>query len=154
MAPGVAPSSKTFSGDVNALLKNAKLTGDVFHGMKDKGDMNVRLENSTLTGAISISTTRPTSGQEPTKETFRSLGDVQNTPGPSTDKYGLRLTLDEKSKWVVTKSSYMTTLTLAPGAVISAPEGSSVTLLVDGVKTPVKAGVYTGKIEIQVAPGA
>jgi hypothetical protein len=153
LAPGVAPAEKTYSGDVNALFKNATLNGDVYHAMKGKGDMNVHMENTTLTGAISISTTRPSSGQEPTKETFRSIGDVQNTPGAATDKYGLRLSLDEKSKWVVDKTCYLTSLTIANGAVITAPAGSSVTLLVDGTTTPIKAGVYTGNIEVRVAPG-
>ena len=122
--------------------------------MKGKGDMTVSLEKVTLTGAISLGTASPASGQEATKETYREVGNIKNTLGPATDKSGLKLTLDADSKWVVTKSSYLTGLTLANGATIAATDGSKVTLLVNGAATAIKAGAYSGKIEVRVAPGA
>jgi hypothetical protein len=149
-----APGSTTYSGDVDAVFKNVKLTGDLVHAMKGVGEMRVNLVKSTITGAISTAISHPTSGQEPTKETFRTIGDVTNTLAPDTDKNGVKLTIDAKSQWVVSKTSYLNGLTLAEGAVVTAPQGSSVTLLVDGTKTPIHAGTYTGKIELQVAPGA
>ena len=121
--------------------------------MKGKGDMTVTLERVTLTGAISLGTTSP-AAQEPSKEAYREVGNIKNTLGPATDKYGLKLTLDAASKWVVTKTSYLTSLTLANGAAITAAEGSKVTMLVNGAPTAIKAGTYTGKIEVRVVPGA
>jgi hypothetical protein len=113
--------------------------------------MSVSLEESTITGAISTATSYPSSGQEPTRETFRTIGDVKNTLGPFVDKYGLKVSLNKHSRWVVTQTSYLTGLTLANGAAISAAEGSKVTMLVNGATTPIKAGNYTGKIEMRVS---
>src|ERR1019366_10169166 len=79
---------------------------------------------------------------------------VKNTFGPTANKYGLKVSLDGNSRWVVDKTSYLTSLTVAQGATISAPKGFSVTLTVDGGRTPMKASTYTGRIELRVAPGA
>jgi len=161
--PGGAPAGaqsapnggdESFSGDVVATLRNATLTGDLVHSMKGVGEMRVKLEKATVTGAISTGTAYPTSGKEPTKETFSTIGDVKNTLSAVDEKYGLKVALDGQSKWVVDKTSYLNSLTLDDGAVIAAPAGSSVRLVVDGVNTPVKAGSYKGKIELQVTPGA
>ncbi len=148
------PEGASFSGDVVATIRNANLAGDLVHAMKGKGDMIVSLEKVTLTGAISLGTASPASGQEATKETYREVGNIKNTLGPATDKYGLKLSLDAGSKWVVTKTSYLTSLTLANGAAIAAAEGSRITLLVNGAPTAIKAGSYSGKIELRVVPGA
>jgi hypothetical protein len=154
--PGGMPgaSSGGYSGDVNATFRNVTLNGDIIHAMTERGDMTVTFEKATITGAITTATTSPSTGKEPTKETFRSIGDVKNTFGATADKYGLKVSLDGNSRWVVDKTSYLTGLTVAQGATLSAPKGFSVTLTVDGVRTPMKAGAYTGKIELQVAPGA
>ena len=141
-----------YSGDVVATIKNTNLTGDIVHAMKGKGDMTVTLEKVTLTGAISLGTASP-AAQEPSKEAYREVGNIKNTLGPATDKYGLKLSLDAGSRWVVTETSYLTSLTLANGATIEASKGK-VTLLVNGAATAIKAGAYTGKIEVRVAPGA
>jgi hypothetical protein len=151
---GFGGESASYSPNVVATIKNSNLAGDLVHAMKGKGDMIVSLEKVTLTGAISLGTASPASGQDPTKETFREIGDVKNTLGPATDKAGLKLTLDADSKWVVTKTSYLTSLTLANGAKIEAAEGSKVTMLVNGAPTAIKAGSYSGKIEVRVVPGA
>jgi hypothetical protein len=152
-APAAGEAPKSFSGNVVATFKNETLNGDMVHAMKGIGNMSVALENSTVTGAISLGEASPFSGQETSRETFRTIGHVKNTLGPTTDKFGLKLSLDGHSRWVVEKSSYLTELNLADGATIAAPSGSTVSLLVNGAPTAIKAGNYTGKIELQVASG-
>jgi hypothetical protein len=153
--PGGAPGGRpSFSGDVTATFKNVTLNGDIIHAMTGRGDMTVTFEKATITGAITTATAFPSTGKEPTRETYYLVGDVKNTFGPTAGKYGLRVSLDGNSRWVVDKTSYLTSLTVAEGATISAPKGFRLTITVDGGRTPMKAGTYTGKIELQVAPGA
>ena len=46
-----------------------------------------------------------------------------------------------------------TGLTVAPGATVDALKGNTLTMTVDGVATPIAAGVYKGKIVLKVAAG-
>jgi hypothetical protein len=64
---------------------------------------------------------------------------------------GVIVILDEKSIWTVAGTSYLTSLGIAKGAVVKAPEGKTLTMTVDGVKKPIGAGTYKGKIVLTVA---
>ena len=144
--------SSGYSPDVNAVLRHATLKGDVVHAMTDQGNMTVALQNATLTGAISAATAAPASGKAPTRETFRTVGEVTNTFGPSTGEYGIKVSLDWASKWVVDKTSYLDGLVIADGATLTAPEGATFSMTVNGVNMPIKAGTYTGRIELRIVP--
>jgi hypothetical protein len=63
---------------------------------------------------------------------------------------GVIVSLDKDSVWTVAGKSYLTSLTIAEGAIIKAPEGKSLTMTVDGVKTEIAPGTYTGKIVMTV----
>lgn len=52
--------------------------------------------------------------------------------------------------WVVSKTTTLTALVIAEGAVIKAPEGHSVTLTVDGTETEIHYGTFKGRIAITV----
>jgi len=67
---------------------------------------------------------------------------------------GAKKTLDAGAKWEVAETVHMTRLTIAEGAVISAPEGKIVVMTVDGVETPIAAGTYKGKVVIQALDGS
>lgn len=64
--------------------------------------------------------------------------------------WGITASFDASSTWTITKDSYLGSLTLAEGAKISAPDGYEVTMTVDGVKTEISAGTYTGEIVLTV----
>jgi hypothetical protein len=53
--------------------------------------------------------------------------------------------------WVVEESVALSSLTIAEGASLAAPEGKSLTMTVDGVKTEIAPGTYTGRIALTVA---
>jgi len=51
-------------------------------------------------------------------------------------------------------NSYVTGLTIAEGTAITAPEGYSVTMTVNGVKTVLGADSYKGQIVLTVTSGS
>jgi len=63
---------------------------------------------------------------------------------------GVIVSFDKDSVWTVAGTSYLTSLNIAKGAVIKAPEGKTLTMTVDGVKTAIKAGAFNGKIVLTV----
>ena len=57
------------------------------------------------------------------------------------------------SNWTVSGTTNFSTLTIAAGAVVNAPDGKSLTIRVDGVEKPIRAGTYKGKIVLTVSIG-
>jgi hypothetical protein len=150
--PAVAADG-TAPGAVSAVFRHVALTGDIINSRTSQGDMSLTFESARITGSITTATAAPSTGKAPTAKTYTLIGDVKNTFGPTTDQYGLQLSLDRRSSWTVDQTSYLTRLTLAPGATIGAHAGFAVTLLVNGQKTPIKPGTYTGNIVLQAARG-
>ena len=62
----------------------------------------------------------------------------------------ISVTLKDGAAWTVTGIGTITGLTIGKGATITAPKGSSLTMTVDGVKKPIRAGTYEGKIVLTV----
>ena len=73
------------------------------------------------------------------------LGNIRQWAQPTVNN-GVCVSLDKDSVWIVTGTSYITSLTLAEGAQVTAPEGRHLTVTVDGIPTEVKSGSYIGKI--------
>jgi hypothetical protein len=139
---------KAISPDVVATFRNTALKGDIWNGRTAQGAMRLSFERASVTGVISTSTTASATGAEPTRETYREIGHVVNTPAPTTTANGLSVTLDDTSRWVVTGRSYLTALSLAPGAVISAAGAAHLRMTVDGHAVRPHAGSFAGKIVI------
>lgn len=149
---GSAASSK----DVNATFSNITLAGDIINANTASGALSVTLKNATINGAITTATiehTRGPNGEEVTMEhpeLYYLIGEVINTFCATDDEYGVRVSLDSGSTWVVDETSYLTELTIAEGAAVNAPEGSTVTMTVNGAAKAIKAGAYKGKIVLTV----
>ena len=62
----------------------------------------------------------------------------------------ISVTLKDGAAWSVTGTGTITGLTIGEGCNITAPRGYSVTMTVDGVEKPIKAGAYNGKIVLTV----
>lgn len=135
------------SKDVAITLRNTALVGDIFNGRTSEGALSLQLNNATLTGTVSTSIVSPASGKEPTQATYQEIGNVMNAAGPTPSANGLALALNPRSRWVVTGKSYLTSLTIAPGAVIEGP-GKSVRLTVNGKTVRLKPGKYNGAIVV------
>lgn len=140
------------SGPVLANFKNMTLLGDIVNARTHQGGMEITLEKTSLQGAITTAIAEPASHKAPSKEMYFMIGEFKNIFQPTKEKYGLTVSIDKTSRWVVDQTSYLTGLTIAKGAAISTPAGFALKMTVDGVETPLKAGAYKGKIALQVTP--
>jgi hypothetical protein len=82
---------------------------------------------------------------------YRELGEVTNTVHEVVNN-GMLVTLAGASRWTVTGTSYLSSLTLSTGATVTGKGGRGVKMTVNGTTTPVTAGrTYTGAITISLA---
>jgi hypothetical protein len=147
--PGPAKSNHV----ANVTFRDMTLNGDIVDSMTSENDLAVNFERVTITGAITTATSESQAsidGVEISKKTYYYVGALKHTYCATDDKYGVKVSLDDKSKWIVDKTSYLTGLTIAEGGSIIAPEGFSLTMKVNDIKTIIGPGTYTGKIEIIV----
>jgi hypothetical protein len=149
--PGGSASALT------ATFKNMTLNGDIVSSMTNLGDMVVNFEKTTITGAITTATAEHAVGPNGEKlvmkeetDLYYLIGDIKETYCATNEKFGVKISLDKNSKWIVSKTSYLTGLTIAEGASVIAPAGYKLTLSVDGAAKEIKAGEHKGKITLAV----
>jgi hypothetical protein len=149
------------SDDATATFENIKLAGDFYNGIRGGAtgggpfggpsgkNMVLTFDNSKITGVISA--TRTAHAQSTiTSADYKQLGVVSNTVTPVVNN-GVIVTLGDRSAWTVTGTSYLSRLTVAAGAELTAPAGKSVAMTVDGVPTPIVPGTtYTGAVVLTV----
>jgi len=113
-------------------------------------NLDLKFANTRVNGVISAATQKHREGvviieninqEEISRVTQTAQAPVNN---------GVIVSFDKNSIWTVAGTSYLTSLTLADGAVIKAPSGKTLTMTVDGEKTEIEAGAYTGKIVLAV----
>lgn len=113
-------------------------------------NMAVTFDNSDITGVISASEAHHLKKQlYVNEEDYMLFGVMTNTAHEAINN-GVIVSLKNKSNWAVTGTSYLTGLTVEAGSTITAPNGYSVTMTVDGVKKTIGAGTYKGKIVLTV----
>lgn len=134
---------------IKAAFSNTRLKGDLVTSMTTLGELNVTLQNTQLQGAITTATAKSVGVID--EAHYTNIGEITQTYCATNDQYGVTVTLDATSKWLVNQTSYLTGLTIAEGAVVAAPGGGSLTMTVDGVATAIKAGTYAGKIILTVS---
>ena len=102
-----------------------------------------------LTGIISAVITRHYVDKI-VKENCRELLHLHHTPCAALNN-GVIVNLDAYSRWTVTGTSYLTKLTLEDGAIIQGAGGRPVELFVNGHRTDIRPGTFTGAITLQLA---
>jgi hypothetical protein len=155
---GGMPTGASGAGtDVNAVFRDMTLSGDIINGNTPGSHMFVTFENVAMTGAVTTATTESplnADGEELTMEDwdlYSLVGEVAHTYGARPDDpNGLSVSLDNASTWTVDKNAYLTELTLADGASVTAPEGHALAMTVDGVETSIQPGTYKGNIVLGV----
>lgn len=142
---------------VTATFSNMTMDGDIVNSNTGESDVVVNFKNATITGAITTAIGTHSVGpngeqlvMQDKPDLYRLIGEETHEYCDTGEKYGVKVSLDAGSKWVVDETSYITELTVAEGASITASEGKTVTMTVDGAEKPVKAGTYKGKIVLAV----
>jgi hypothetical protein len=140
-------------GAATANFSNINLKGDFYNSvgwgkLTDKLNMALNLNKASITGVISASVSHHPSPQI-TKANQSEFHSITDTVCPAVNN-GVIVNLTNGSTWTVTGTSYLTSLIIAEGSMVIAPEGSKVTMTVNGVKKEIKAGKYSGKIELTV----
>ncbi len=160
-AGDAAPPADTGSQEpktINATFKNVTLNGDFMNAMTALGGLNLTFENAVVKGAITTATVEHATGPngEPVTmdhpELYYLIGEFIPTYCATEDPYGVNATFARGSQWIVDKTSYLTGLTIAKGASVTAPEGYSLTMTVNGVERPIIPGTYSGRIVLAVNP--
>lgn len=127
--------------------------GPVRHGGDDlRGPKNLGLNfnNVNLEGIISSASQVYREGLTIILEDNRmELSNITQTAAETINN-GVIVSLDKKSVWTVTGTSYITALNIAAGAGLKAPEGKTLTMFVNGKKTKIAAGKYAGKIKLAI----
>jgi hypothetical protein len=144
------PESGPAHNEVEANISNCTLTGDFVNAQAGDHEMVLTFKNTTLTGAITTGTVTHAEG-EPSEDKWWLIGTVESTYEPVEKDLGTTASFDAASKWTVDKTSYLSGLTLAEGAVVTAPAGKTLTMTVDGKETAIVPGTYAGKIVLTVA---
>jgi hypothetical protein len=144
--------------DVNAVFKNTVFQGDIINSNVAGSPMDVTFENATITGAITTGITEQPPGPDgenlsrETPELYYLIGQTRNTYCPRFEQpHGIRVSLDERSAWIVNKTSYLNRLRIAKNRSVTAPYGYRVTMTVDGNVTHLNAGTYEGEIVLTVS---
>lgn len=118
--------------------------------LKGAINLGVNMTNTTLNGVISCATQAYREGLALiTAENWHELSNVTQRAAEPVNN-GVVVNLDAASQWIVAGTSYVTSLTLAEGASVEAPEGKKLTVKVDGEEVALAAGTYTGTIELTV----
>lgn len=123
-------------------------------GMKDlecPKNLGLTLANTHITGVISSATQQYRDGLTLIDESNRlEMANITQTPAPTVNN-GVIVTLDGKSTWTVTGTSYITRLDLADGAKVQAPAGRTLTVTLDGQPLELGPGSYSGALQLTVS---
>ena len=136
--------------EVEGNFSNCTLTGDFLNAQAADHEMVLTFKNCTVTGAITTGTVDHAEG-EPSEDKWWLIGTVKSTYGPVAEDKGTKASFDAASKWIVDKDCWLSGLTIAEGAQVTAPAGKALTMTVDGKETAILPGSYTGKIVLTVA---
>lgn len=139
------PDGQTYPG-TQVKMKSMNLTGDIVNEDYQR-DLVLTFNGTRLSGKITSGTVDDWN-MTAQKGGFSAY--IIDTNGYKT-AHGVKLSLDAASMWTVVGHSTLNSLTISNGATLSAPKGKILTLLVNGVKTAIQSGSYTGKIELLVS---
>lgn len=109
-------------------------------------NLGLTLVDTTITGVISSATQHYREGLTLIDESNRrEMSNITQKAAPTVNN-GVIVSLDRTSRWIVTGTSYITALELAPGAVVDAPEGKTLKVTLDGKAIDLAPGRFSGKL--------
>ena len=141
----MSPDQSGGDTDVDADFSNMAVKGDIVNTNTTKCNVNVTLTKASITGAITTGTQEFLGVYPRTPEDRDDIGMVKATYAPTADAFGVKVVINDGGAWVVTKTSYLTSLQVNAGGVLDGDVTVNVvpTTLVPGT-------VYTGAIVVTV----
>jgi hypothetical protein len=120
---------------------------DAQQGVKN---LDLKFTNTRVNGVISAASASYRKGVVVIDASnYKELSAIKQTACEPVNN-GVIVSFDKDCVWTVAGTSYLTSLTSAVGTVIKAPEGKTLTMTIDGMKTKIAPGTYTGKIVMNV----
>ncbi|WP_036613018.1 hypothetical protein [Oribacterium sp. P6A1] len=148
---GSAPVITFEDSDASGIIWNEGDIERVVEGMSGSrsSSVTVTFKNSDFTGSFADGSNGlwDVDGLSYTNSKGETTSLNGNYYGAESN-FGISATFSGDSVWTVTHDSYLGSLTIEDSASITAPSGYKLTMTVDGKKTDIKAGTYTGKIVI------
>lgn len=148
----MSPDQSGGDTNIDANFSNMSMVGDIVNTNTGKCNVNVTLTNASIAGAITTGTQEFLGEYPRSIDARQDIGMVAATYAATTDAYGVKVVLGAGANWVVTKTSYLTSLTFGKHGQVTAPAGYKLGMMVDGKPTLFKPGTYTGAITIKVMP--
>jgi hypothetical protein len=128
------------------LPDNIKLDTSIMQGVKN---LDLKFVNTKVTGVISAATAAYKDGLTVIDvRNNKELTNIKQTAQEPVNN-GVIVSFDRNSVWTVTGTSYLTSLTVAEGAVIKACGCKTLIMTVDGVEKILAPGTYTGKVVLK-----
>ena len=119
-----------------------------------RGAKNLLLElkNARVEGVVSSASEAHRPGvTQISSENRREMSVITQEAAPTVNN-GVIVRLDQDSTWLVTGTSYITSLELAPAAILKGWGGKKLRMTVDGEEKPIRPGKYEGRIVLRLEP--
>lgn len=150
--PGSAPGGGMPSGGTGGAAGSSPggPVGGMPGGVGASGkNMALTFDNARITGVISSSESHHAKPELDMLKDYKLFGVVTNTAHEAINN-GVIISLTNGSTWIVTGTSYLTSLSIDTGSTITGAVGYNLSMTVGGVKKTIEAGVYKGKIMLTV----
>lgn len=141
-------------GDATGIIWNEGDVNRAVEGMpaNRSSQLTVSFDGSNFTGSFADGG----SGlwEVPESSYTNSAGQITSLNGNyygASANWGISAVFHAGSSWTVTRDSYLGSLVIEEGAIISSSRNRALRMTMDGVKTKITAGTYRGKIAIITA---
>lgn len=143
--------SVNFSGSAGEGEPATKTPGHDPEELRGPKNLGVNLKNARVRGTISAAAQAYREGvTEITNDNCLELSNITQKAATPVNN-GVVVTIDGGSSWIVTGTSYLTSLTIEEGAKLEAADGKTLAMTVDGNETAVNPGRYKGVIVISLS---
>lgn len=138
-----------FNGSDNQEMSNdgeaVGHSADELHAPKNLG---VNAKNAHITGMVSSAIQAYREGVATiTEDNWFDISNITQTAAAPVNN-GVILSLDSKSSWTVTGTSWLTRLIVEDGAEVKGIDGRKISMTVNGTETNIAAGEYEGVIKV------
>ena len=119
--------------------------------MRGAKNLGLNLDGSSITGVISSAAQKYRDGLTRITEDNRlELSNITQTAAPTVNN-GVIVSLKNGSRWIVADTSYITAISLDADSAVTAPQGKTLTVTIDGAAASlVSGGSYRGMIKLEV----